>query len=94
MLVTASDWSSDVCSSDLDIHIYQIVDEHVCEIVVKLSEDKVEEYLKFRKQIAHDRVDDYQKKANLKEEKTETTEIAYRILKQYFEAFTKKHYEK
>ena len=29
-----------------------------------------------------------------KEEKTETTEIAHRILKQYFEAFTKKHYEK
>ena len=27
-----------------DIHIFQMVDEHVCEIALKLSNEKVEEY--------------------------------------------------
>ena len=29
-----------------DIHIFQMVDEHVCEIALKLSNEKVEKYLK------------------------------------------------
>ena len=55
-----------------EVHIFQIVDEHVCEIALKLSEEKVEEYLKFREKIAHEKVDDYQRKAKLKREETET----------------------
>ena len=45
-----------------DIQIFQMVDEHVCEIALKLSNEKVEEYLKFREKIAHERVDEYQRK--------------------------------
>ena len=55
-----------------DIHIFQMVDEHVCEIAVKVSNEKVDEYLKFRKEIAHERVDSYERKVGLKRELTET----------------------
>ena len=46
-----------------------MVDEHACEIAVKLSSEKIDEYLKFREQIAHERVDDYEGK---KREETRT----------------------
>jgi hypothetical protein len=52
-----------------DIHIFDMVDEHACEIAVKLSSEKINEYLKFREQIAHERVDDYERK---KREETRT----------------------
>ena len=39
-----------------------MVDEHVGEIALKLSNEKVEEYLKFREKIAHERVDEYQRR--------------------------------
>ena len=51
-----------------DIHIFDMVDEHAREIAVKLSSEKIDEYLKFREQIAHERVDDYERKKGKKQE--------------------------
>jgi hypothetical protein len=44
------------------IHIFQMIDEHACEIAAKLRSEKIDEYLKFREQIAHERVDDYKRR--------------------------------
>jgi hypothetical protein len=40
-------------------HIFNEVDNHVSEIVSSLDHERIEDYLKFREQIAHDRLDKY-----------------------------------
>ena len=46
-----------------DLHIFQIVDEHVVEMILKLeSEERVDDYIKLREKIAHERVDNYPRK--------------------------------
>jgi hypothetical protein len=56
-----------------DHHIFQVVDEHVVEMILELEEeDKVDDYIKFRERIAHERVDQYQRKMKVKREETET----------------------
>ena len=56
-----------------DHHIFQAVDEHVVEMILELEEeDKVDDYVKFREGIAHERVQNYQRKFKVKREETET----------------------
>ena len=53
-----------------DLYIFQVVDEHVVEMILELeSEERVGDYLKLRERIAHERVDNYQRK---KKEDTDT----------------------
>jgi hypothetical protein len=40
-------------------HIFKEVDDHVSQIVSALDDERTEDYLKYREQIAHDRVDKY-----------------------------------
>jgi hypothetical protein len=40
-------------------HIFNEVDDRVSQIVAALDDERTEDYLKFREQIAHDRVDKY-----------------------------------
>ena len=55
-------------------HIFKEVDDHVSEIVSALDQERTEDYLEFRKQIAHERVDKYfeerRRKKNQKDEKS------------------------
>jgi hypothetical protein len=56
-----------------ELHIFQVVHEHVVEMILELeSEERVDDYLKLRERIAHERVDNYQRKVKMKKEDTDT----------------------
>jgi len=56
-----------------DHHIFQVVDEHVCEIILELDRaERIDDYITLREKIAHERVDNYQRKVKIKREETET----------------------